>query len=111
MTAALGISNASMAVKISPPIDESDRDSGDEQEGYSAGSSTTLTRLLLGAAAVCIDQLSYCILLLLTSTFIFQHAHTLELWQPVASSYTGSSNGGDGHQQQCQRSGENQSPH
>ena len=111
MTAALGISNASMAVKISPPVDESDRDSGDEQEGYSAGSSTTLTRLLPGAAVVCINQLSYCILLLLTLTFIFQCAHVLELWQPVMSSYTGSSNGGDGHQQQCQHSSENQSPH
>jgi len=87
-----------MAVKISPPVDESDRDGGDKQEGYSVGSSVTLTRLLPGAAAVCIDQLSYCILLLLTSTFIFQHVHTLELWQPIASSYTRSSNGGDGHQ-------------
>ena len=48
-----------MAVKISPPIDESDRDSGDEQEGYSAGSSATLTRLLPGAAAVCMYQLTF----------------------------------------------------
>ena len=39
---------------------------------------STTTWLLPGAAAVCIDQLSYCILLLLTSTFIFQHVHVLE---------------------------------
>jgi len=78
-------SNASVMIKISPPVDESDREygkrGGDEQEGYSAGSSATLTRLLPGAAAVCIDQLSYCIPLSLTSTSIFQLAHALELWQ------------------------------
>jgi hypothetical protein len=66
-------SNANVAVKIGPPDDESDREGGDEQKGYSVGSSVTLTRLSPGAAVVCIDQLSYCILLLLTSTSIFQH--------------------------------------
>jgi hypothetical protein len=61
------------------PVDESDREGGDEQEGYGVGSSVTLTRLSPDAAAVCIDQLSYCIPILLTSMSIFQHAHALEL--------------------------------
>jgi hypothetical protein len=43
-------SNTNVAVKICPPNDKSDREGGDEQEGYSVGSSVTLTRLLLGAA-------------------------------------------------------------
>ena len=53
-------SNASTAVKISPPIDESDRDGGkrggDVSRRAIAGSSTTLTRLLPGATVVCIDN-------------------------------------------------------
>jgi len=45
------------------------------------GSSATLIRLSPSAAAVCIGQLSYCILSLLTSTSIFQRAHALKLWK------------------------------
>ena len=53
-------SNASAAVKISPPIDESDREGGerggDVSRRATVGSSMTLTRLSPGATVVCINN-------------------------------------------------------
>jgi len=53
-------SNASAAVKVSPPVDESDREGGkrggDVSRRATAGSSATLTRLLPGATVVCINN-------------------------------------------------------
>ena len=57
-------SNASATIKISPLVDESDREGGDLSRRATAGSSTTLTRLSPGKARVCIDNFliicSYC---------------------------------------------------
>ena len=75
-------SNASVTVKIFLPLMNLTERVGMSRRA-TAGSSATLTRLSPGAAVVCIDQLSYCILLFLTSTSIFQHAHVLELWQAI----------------------------
>ena len=53
-------SNASAAVKISPPVDESDREGGerggDVSRRATVGSSMTLTRLSPSATVVCIDN-------------------------------------------------------
>ena len=53
-------SNASAAMKIGPPVDESDREGGerggDVSRRATAGSSMTLTRLPPGATVVCIDN-------------------------------------------------------
>ena len=54
-------SNAIAAMKISLPVDESDREGGerggDVSRRATAGSSATLTRLSPGATVVCIDNL------------------------------------------------------
>jgi ABC-type polysaccharide/polyol phosphate transport system ATPase subunit len=58
-------SNASAAVKISPPVDESDSEGGDEQEGYS-GLFRDINQAVAGCSSGMYQQLSYCILSLLT---------------------------------------------